>query len=146
MNEPVELSYEKCRELISGGVVGRVAVCTPSGPRIIPVNYAVVEDSVIFRTTPYSLLGTYAWNTALAFEIDHLDYDNHRGWSVVATGRGNMVEDREELEAIRSFWEPRPWAGGQRQLYVRLAWDELTGRRIGAGWTHDNELPVRRTI
>ncbi len=146
MNEPTELSYEKCRELLSGSVVGRAAICTPSGPRIVPVNYSVVDESIIFRTAPYSVLGTYAWNTQLAFEVDYLDYETHVGWSVVATGRGSMVEDAQELAAIRSFWDPRPWAGGVRLLYVRLRWDELSGRRLGTGGAHDNEMTVRRTF
>lgn len=146
MNEPAELVYEKCRELLAAGVVGRAAVCTPSGPHIVPVNYAVYEESVVFRTAPYSVLGTYGWNSQLAFEIDHVDYERQLGWSVVATGRGAMVEDREELTAIRTFWNPRPWAGGSRLLYVRLHWDHLSGRRLGSGWTRDNEVPVRRTV
>lgn len=145
MSELAELPYDKCHELLSGGIVGRAAVCTPAGPRIVPVNYAVFDESIVFRTTPYSVLGTYAWNTALAFEVDHVDYEDHRGWSVVATGRGSMVEDPEELAAIKTFWNPRPWASGARLLYVRLRWDELSGRQLGAGWTRDNELPVRRT-
>ncbi len=142
----MEMSYEKCRELLAAGVVGRAAVCTPSGPRILPVNYTVLDDSVIFRTAPYSVLGTYAWNNQLAFEVDHLDYEQQAGWSVMATGRGSMIEDLRELETIRAFWEPRPWASGPRLLHVRLRWDELSGRRIGTGWTRDNEIPVRRTI
>jgi len=146
MNEPAEMSYEKCYELLSGGVVGRAAVCTPSGPRIFPVNYSLVDESIVFRTTPYSVLGTYASNTQLVFEVDHVDYERHLGWSVVATGRGSLVEDTRELATIRSFWDPRPWAGGVRLVYVRLRWDELSGRRLGTGWTQDNEIPVRRTV
>ena len=146
MNELADLPYDKCRDLLSGGVVGRAAVCTPAGPRIVPVNYGVVDDAVVFRTTPYSVLGTYARSTALAFEVDHLDYEQQRGWSVVAVGRANVVEDPEEIEQIRRVWNPRPWAGGIRQLYVRLRWEELTGRRIGAGWTYQDEMPVRRTL
>jgi uncharacterized protein len=145
MNDPVELAYDKCLELLSAGVVGRVALSTPSGPRIFPVNYSVVDSSVVFRTAPYSVLGTYAWNTLLAFEVDHLDYDRHLGWSVVATGRGALVEDPEELAFIRSGWNPWPWAGGTRLLYVRLRWEELTGRRLGV-WTRANEVPVRRSL
>jgi nitroimidazol reductase NimA-like FMN-containing flavoprotein (pyridoxamine 5'-phosphate oxidase superfamily) len=146
MTEPMELSYGKCHELLTGGVVGRVGVCTPAGPRIVPVNYSVVDEAVVFRTTPYSLLGTYAWNTNLAFEVDHIDYATHRAWSVVALGRGAMVEDEAELIAIRSFWDPRPWVSGPRLLYVRLRWETLTGRRLGGGWTHDNEMEVRRIV
>ena len=134
MTEPTELSYDKCLELLSGGLVGRIAVCTPSGPRILPVNYSVVDDSIVFRTTPYSVLGTHAWDTRLAFEVDYIDHERRQGWSVVATGNGAMIDDPDELAAIRSHWDPQPWPrGAQRLLYVRLRWDELTGRRLGPG-------------
>ena len=42
------------------------------------------------------------------------------------------------------FWDPRPWAGGSRLLYLRLPWRELTGRRLGHGWNRGNEVPVHR--
>jgi nitroimidazol reductase NimA-like FMN-containing flavoprotein (pyridoxamine 5'-phosphate oxidase superfamily) len=93
MNEPRDLPYATCRALLAGGVVGRVALATPAGPRIFPVNYSAVDEAVVFRTAPYSVLGTYAWRSALAFEVDHLDYGYQRGWSVVATGHGQRVED-----------------------------------------------------
>ncbi len=125
------MTYEKCRELLASKVVGRAAVCTPAGPRIMPVNFSVVDDAIVFRTTPYSVLGTYGWNTQLAFEVDDVDETGHTGWSVMALGRGTMVEDPHELEEIRASDDPTPWAGGLRQLYVRLRWTELTGRRIG---------------
>ena len=64
-----------------------------------------------------------------------------------ARGRtGERVEDDEELDLIKRTWDPRPWASGSRPLYVRLQWTELTGRRLGRGWTHETELPVRRQI
>jgi uncharacterized protein len=146
MSEPTELSYGKCRDLLGGGVVGRVALCTPTGPRIVPVNYAVVEDTVVFRTSPHSLLGTTIRNTSIAFEVDHVDYERHMGWSVVATGTAAPIEDADQIAHIRSVWDPRPWAGGSRVHYIRLTWKELSGRRIGVGWTHANEMPVRRTL
>ena len=126
-----ELTVEECIALLSAGVVGRAAICTPTGPHITPVNYAVHEQSIVFRTTPYSVLGTYAWAGDIAFEVDHIDVENHEGWSVVAVGRGEMVEDLEEIEEIRWAHDPKPWASGPRVLYVRLHWRELTGRRIG---------------
>ncbi len=144
MNEPTELSYSKCRELLGGGVFGRVAVCTPEGPRILPVNYSVVSESVVFRTSATGVVAAHDWASPIAFEVDHVDYADHKGWSVVATGRGQRVEDADELAHIKRTWDPSPWAGGIRPLYVRMRWDELTGRRLGQGWTHDNELPVRR--
>ena len=146
MSEVEELSYAKCRGLLAGGVFGRVAVCSVDGPRIFPVNYSVVGESVIFRTSAYGVVATHDWSSTMAFEVDYVDYADQRGWSVVAVGRGERVEDAEELALIKRTWEPRPWAGGMRPLYVRLAWTELTGRRLGSGWTHENEMPVRRQV
>ena len=131
MSEPTVLTYDKCRELLASKVVGRAAVCTPTGPRIFPVNYAVVDDTIVFRTTAYSVLGTYAWNTQLAFEVEEIDETERAGWSVVALGRGAIVEDPKELAEIRSAADPTPWAGGMRYLYVRMRWSELSGRQIG---------------
>jgi uncharacterized protein len=131
MNIPIELSYETCADLLASRPVGRAALCTADGPRIIPVNYSVVDGAIIFRTTPYSVLGMHAWNSRLAFEVDDVDEEHGTGWSVVATGRGQMIEDADELARIRGLWDPRPWAGGQRWLFVSLRWDDLTGRRLG---------------
>jgi uncharacterized protein len=126
-----ELSVEECIDLLRAGLVGRAAICTPAGPHVVPVNYAVHGDSVVFRTTPYSVLGTYSWAGDIAFEIDHVDVERHEGWSVVAVGRGEMVEDVEEVEEIRWANDPRPWAEGSRPLIVRLRWRQISGRRIG---------------
>jgi nitroimidazol reductase NimA-like FMN-containing flavoprotein (pyridoxamine 5'-phosphate oxidase superfamily) len=146
MSDVEELSYAKCRGLLAGGVFGRVAVCTADGAQILPVNYSVVDEAVVFRTSTYGVVATHDWSRPMAFEVDHVDYGDQRGWSVVAVGRGERVEEIEELSLIKRTWDPRPWAGGARPLYVRLAWTELTGRRVGKGWTRENELPVRRQV
>jgi len=101
--------------------------------RIVPVNYTVTDDSIIFRTAPYSELGTHGPNTDVAFEVDQLDYAAHEGWSVVATGRAEIIDDREEVQDIRADVDPTPWAAGSRHLYLRLRWRELSGRRLHSG-------------
>ena len=146
MNEPFDLSTEECRELLGAGLVGRVAVCTPVGPHIVPVNYAVVDDAVVIRTSPYSVLGGHARGATLAVEVDDLDYERQRGWSVVARGRAEAVTGSTELQRIREVWDPHAWAAGQRNLYLRLRWSELTGRRLGAGWDPIDGLPAQRAI
>jgi nitroimidazol reductase NimA-like FMN-containing flavoprotein (pyridoxamine 5'-phosphate oxidase superfamily) len=146
MNHPYELSYGKCRELLGAGVFGRVGVCTAQKPVILPVNYALVGEAIIFRTTPYGVVAHHDWDSLIAFEVDHVDYADHKGWSVLATGRAERIADPDEIDRIKRTWEPQPWAGGDRPLYVKLAWEELTGRRLGQGWTHANETPVRRHL
>jgi nitroimidazol reductase NimA-like FMN-containing flavoprotein (pyridoxamine 5'-phosphate oxidase superfamily) len=146
MNEPFDLSTEECRELLTAGLVGRVAVCTPVGPHVVPVNYAVVDAAVVLRTSPYSVLGSHARGSILAVEVDQFDYERQRGWSVVARGRAEAVTTADELKHIRSVWDPNAWASGQRNLYLRVRWSELTGRRLGPGWELTSGLPVRRVL
>lgn len=141
MSDLAVLPESKCLELLHAGVLGRVALCTPDGPQLFPVNYAVHDGSVVFRTTAYSVLGSLAWQTRLAFEIDHMDYERQAGWSVLASGPGSRIEPGPELDEIVRQWNPRPWASGTRPLYVRLRWESLSGRRVGEGWTAQNELP-----
>ena len=131
---PIELTTEECLARLSAGTVGRVAFSTPGGIRLVPLNYSVFEGAVLMRTSSYSELGTYAADTQVAFEIDDFDAAEQSGWSVVAIGRLGRVLDREELERIRLAWDPEPWAAGARHCYLRLAWRELTGRRLGNTW------------
>lgn len=132
MSEPIVLDREEClRLLCRSGVVGRVAFSAPDGPDVVPVNYSVVDEAVIVRTTAYSALGTQAAGRMLAFEADHADYEQHGGWSVVVRGRAEVVEDPDELRRIREVWEPRPWASGTRTLYLRIPCQEVSGRRLG---------------
>ena len=130
MTRAVQLTAGECRDLMAERVVGRVAMATPVGPRITPVNYVMHGDAIVFRTAPYSELSTYGWNVDLAFEVDRLDHDTRLGWSVVAVGRAEVIEDPDEIQRIRRADDPDPWAPGPRHLYVRLAWRELSGIRL----------------
>lgn len=143
---PVELTVDECLALLSDEVVGRVALSTPAGVRIVPVNYTVYGDAIVFRTEPASALGAYGWDGDVAFEVDRLDYERNQGWSVVALGRVMLIEDPDDLRRIREGWNPRPWAGGQRSQYVKLIWHDLTGRRIGEERAGTPEPPVRRAL
>ncbi|MCW2792486.1 MAG: hypothetical protein JWO76_1584 [Nocardioides sp.] len=138
MDALVELTTAECRELLETDTVGRIAFVTPSGPRIVPVNYALVGDAIEARTTIYSELARFAPGQPVAFEIDHLDSEHRRGWSVVVHGTCEELEEpnapEREAERVR---EPEPWAGGERPVWLRLRWDELTGRRVGGShWPH----------
>ncbi len=146
MPDSRELSYSECEALLRAGVAGRVAMSTPDGPQILPLNYSVMDNGVVVRTSPYSLLGTYGRDSTLAFEIDQFDHANQRGWSVVARGRSSVVQDPQELEHIRSVWEPQSWASGVRTLFIRIRMAELSGRQLGSGWDPMHELVARRVV
>lgn len=146
MLESVELSPSEAEALLRSGVTGRVAVSTPKGPHILPVNYSVVDDAVVIRTSPYSLLGTHAPGATVAFETDVIDHERQRGWSVLVRGRASVISDERALEQVAQVWPPRPWAAGQRTLYLAIRLDEISGRQLGRGWDPVHENPVRRVV
>lgn len=137
MDSLVTLTDAECRELLVTDTVGRVAFAAPSGPRIVPINYAVGQGGVEFRTTAYSELATYAPGSRVAFEIDQLDSERQRGWSVIAYGPCVRVDADDEVATTLEGEGPEPWAGGNRPVLLRLEIDELTGRRVGGEhWPH----------
>lgn len=146
MAEPHELTAEECDRILRSGILGRVAIATPTGPHIVPVNYAVVGDAVVFRTSPYSVVGTYGLNAPMAFEVDHVDYEYATGWSVLVRGRSEPVTDAAEVRRIHEGWSPHPWAAGSRNLYLALRWREISGRRLGLVLDVRRDLPVDRRV
>ena len=109
-----------------------MAICAPTCPQIFPVNYVVDTESIVFRTSAYSALGTLAAGAEIAFEVDSVDHDHATGWSVVAAGRAEAIDDEAELDMLRERGlEPTAWAGGLRRTYIRLRWSSLSGRVVG---------------
>lgn len=125
----LELSTEECFALLGETGVGRVAFVTASGPLIHPVNYLVDDQTIVLRTSPYTRLGGHPFGL-VAFEVDDLDQDMRRGWSVVIVGRCAAVEDTDEAIALRRGGRLAAWAGGHRNLFVRITPQQTTGRRI----------------
>lgn len=144
MAEIVELTYEECERLLRAGVFGRMVVNRPTGPEIVPVNYVAIDDAVLVRTSPGSLLDRYADRAALVFEVDDANYDRWHGWSVVARGRGRRISPEQLTEAERRAPGPPPWVTRAEESWIRLSWVTLTGRRLGDGWSPLAEMPVRR--
>ena len=144
----IRLTDEECRWLLAANVVGRVAFDAGSGPRIHPVNYAMDGDVVVLRTAEESELVGLADRgdrPLVAFEVDHVDYDRHQGWSVLAVGRLSRVVDAGDLDRIARQWSPRPWEDGDREAVLRVTVEELTGRRLGDHWPGTSGPSVRRS-
>lgn len=137
MDQIVDLTAEECLDLLGTDVVGRLAFNTPRGPSIVPVNYTVRQDLVEVRTTSYSELATYAPGARVAFEVDHLDREHRRGWSVVVHGTCERVVDESGAVFEHPGGEPEPWAGGHRTMILHVPTTEVTGRRVGGShWPH----------
>src|SRR6266540_3144740 len=121
------LPPEECRELLAAKSVGRVAF---NGPQVLPVNYVVHRRSIFFRTAAGSALANAMRNSRVAFEIDDIDEFLQSGWSVVAVGDADLVDDPDLLVELWGDQGPKPWAVGLRTQFVRIGPIRLTGRRV----------------
>ncbi|MER7972175.1 pyridoxamine 5'-phosphate oxidase family protein [Streptomyces sp. NPDC096080] len=128
----LKLTPGQCRSLMSTHGIGRIAVTTPNGPAILPVNYTVVDDGIVFRTSPGSV-PALADGAEAAFEVDHVDEARSEAWSVLAVGPARRVTDTSAVTRYTRQAYTDPWAGGERDLWMRIAPVRLTGRRIEAG-------------
>jgi len=124
-----KLTPAECRRLIEPGGVGRIAFSTASGPVVLPVNFTVINGSIVIRTAPGTLVETHGDDRA-AFEVDHLDEVLCQGWSVLVRGQAHRVLQTGELRHVREEVRTAPWAGGPRDVYVRIVPERITGRRI----------------
>ena len=122
---------EQCVELLTGHSIGRVAWQSAEGQQILPVTYAWFEGAVVFRTSPYGVLSDLIRPTDVAFEVDELDQDHHRGWSVVVHGRARAAESGD-LARMWAVGSVVPWATGTRNLFIQITPDRLSGRRVAA--------------
>jgi nitroimidazol reductase NimA-like FMN-containing flavoprotein (pyridoxamine 5'-phosphate oxidase superfamily) len=129
--EPVlrTLSPAECYDLLEPGGIGRVAFESTSGITILPVNFVMTGQTVIFRTAPDSLLAVYA-NARVAFETDHLDEALQEGWSVLVNGHAHKITAEREVTSLEYQANVKPWAGGTRDVYVRIVPARISGRRV----------------
>lgn len=130
-----DLEEAECLRLISPGGVGRIAFTGRYGPIVLPVNYKLHQGDIVFRTEHDSAtdedLRTGIEDAAyrVAFEIDNINSAAREGWSVLVQGAAHHMESEDERASAREAGV-EPWAGGERDLFVRVVPSRVTGRRI----------------
>ncbi len=123
------LSEEQARSLLAAGEVGRVGITLGAMPAIFPVNYRLIDGSIVFRTAPGSKMSAAAEGAVVAFEVDDYQLADRCGWSVLAVGRAEVVHDPALTAKVRDA-RLEPLAGGSRTTIVRIEPTFLSGRRI----------------
>lgn len=121
------LDRATCLALLATQSVGRLAVSRAGqAPYVVPVNYALLRNSIVFRTAPGTKLDLLI-TEPVTFEVDVFDIESRTGWSVVAQGFAYEASDREmayEDVDLDCFVEQ------QNSRWACLQPHALTGRRI----------------
>jgi hypothetical protein len=124
------MTRDDCLRRLAGACLGRVGVSIDALPAVLPVNYRLVEDQIVLRTSPGTKLAAAASGAVVAFEIDGTDPVSHAGWSVMVVGVAHVVEDLEERSRFERIGIPR-WAPGPAEVYVAIDTARVSGREVG---------------
>ena len=97
MDTPLEVVTElpelDCWELLREQEFGRLAFHLANEVHIVPINYLVDGQNLVFRTAEGSKLLGVTMNQDVAFEVDR--YDEKRAVSVVVRGKARELEGAE---------------------------------------------------
>jgi nitroimidazol reductase NimA-like FMN-containing flavoprotein (pyridoxamine 5'-phosphate oxidase superfamily) len=135
-----KLGEAECLRLIAPGGIGRIAYSGRYGPTVLPVNYQFFDGTIVFRTTPESATGEDLRTGIadaeykVAFEIDDFNSAAREGWSVLIQGSAHHVESEAERASVLQAGV-ESWAGGDRDLFLRVIPSRVTGRRVVQGAT-----------
>ena len=124
------ITLAECIRLLEAHHVARVAFVSEGTVNLYPLNYSWDGEALVFRCEATSKMVQAAGGEFVA-EIDGVDAREHTGWSVIARGRAQLVDPTERPEMVDRLkrLSLEPWAGGDKDVWIRIIPAPLTGRR-----------------
>lgn len=130
-----ELSIERCWDLLRSDEFGRLAFRMTDEVHLVPVNYAVDGETLLFRTGAGNKLLGLTMHPEVVFEID--SYTEADATSVIVRGVARQLEEDEEHRAENV--PLRPWVDTPKYNVVEIRPTEITGRAfvLDRPWLHE---------
>ena len=123
------LPFDSCLRLLAAVSVGRVGFVANGEVVVLPVNFVMDGQAVVFRTASGSKLFGAEDKSAVAFEADNYDDITESGWSVLVNGRAEVMEDDAEIGRLSQLGL-QPWPSAlDRPFWIRISPTSVTGRR-----------------
>lgn len=116
------LDEDECRKLLALGGVGRVAWQSSSGINVVPVNYRVIDERVVFHTSEVGILASLLQPTPVGFQVDEIDAEAAVGWTLLVRGISGPAVGLESIS----------WVPDGRHVGVAIA-PEWFGGRVVSG-------------
>ena len=129
LGELEKLRVRECLRLLRSRELGRVGFTFARRPMIVPVNYRMIANGIVFRTAPGSKLSAAILRSEVAFEVDDSESSGRSGWSVLVVGKATELRDAKSLRQARRLGVS-PWAPGEHDHFVIVPVDEVSGRRF----------------
>mgnify|MGYP002735395236 CR=1 FL=1 len=119
------LDEKESFELLKEHRFGRLAMSVAGLPEIVPINYVVDDERIIFLTSAGNKLLGLTINSEVAFEVDQIH--EHQATSVIVKGVARRLENRAEIEFAESL-PLYPWVDTEKFYYVEIVPNVITGR------------------
>lgn len=120
----VELERAECLALLGEHRVGRLAVVDRDDlPFVVPVNYVLSFDTVLFRTHPGTKLDALR-RRPVAFQVDSIDEARRTGWSVLVQGVAHEASPHDLVGE-----NPEPWTEAG-PYWIQVVPRFISGRRF----------------
>jgi uncharacterized protein len=122
------LPFNMCLRLLASVSVGRVGFFADGEVVILPVSYVVDGQDLVFRTARGSKLSAAEGRDLVTFEADEYDEQTRSGWSVVVTGRAEVIYEDAEIQRL-SRLGLHPWVTAmERPFWIRIRANAVSGR------------------
>lgn len=125
------LSPDECKELLEISVIGRIAFHSAAGLELLPINFLYLDGFIYTRVDKSSVIGELAAGVdEVAFQTDFHEDLYRQGWSVSVKGSVEAVTNELELANLGPRRQLKPWAIGDRNLFLRLTPRTFSGRKV----------------
>jgi RimJ/RimL family protein N-acetyltransferase len=124
-----QLGRDECFDRLAQARLGRAAVTLSGVPHVVPVNYAVFDGAIVFRSGAGTKFHAALLSQPMSFEVDHFDEDAASGWSVLVSGRSHLVVDPTEIARIDAL-PLEALDPSEKHAVVRVEADLVSGRAI----------------
>ena len=122
------LPFDVCLRLLASVSVGRVGFFSDGEMVILPVNHVVDGQDPVFRTARGSKLSAAEGRNLVTFEADEYDEQSRSGWSVVVTGRAEVIYEDAEIQRLSQLGL-HPWVTAvERPFWIRIRANAVSGR------------------
>lgn len=120
-----QLDEADCWKRIIAAPYGRIAAGAAGEIDIFPVNHAVADGTIVFRTAPGTKLLELTIHHRIAFEVDGADASE--AFSVVVKGEAEEFDRQSEVFEAEDLGIT-PWAPEPKDRWVRITPTQITGR------------------
>jgi nitroimidazol reductase NimA-like FMN-containing flavoprotein (pyridoxamine 5'-phosphate oxidase superfamily) len=125
------LSEPEALALLATVSLGRIVYSDRALPFVSPVSFGLDGQDIVIRTGRRSNLAIHGPGNVVAFQVDDIVVSTGSGWTVVVTGRLQLVHDALEIARLSAL-ELQSWAPAASDRYLQLRPELITGRRIDA--------------